>query len=34
MDFIANIRKNTALYQLAQQTGKRGRTRKYGQKFK
>ncbi|WP_017867914.1 IS701 family transposase, partial [Ligilactobacillus pobuzihii] len=33
VDFIANIRKDTALYQLPQRTGKRGRPRKYGQKF-
>ena len=33
VDFIANIRKDTALYQLPRRTGKRGRPRKYGQKF-
>ncbi|HJE96017.1 MAG TPA: hypothetical protein K8V00_00220 [Ligilactobacillus acidipiscis] len=31
--FIANISKDTALYQLPQRIGKRGRPRKYGQKF-
>ncbi|GAW65092.1 hypothetical protein Lacidipiscis_02321 [Ligilactobacillus acidipiscis] len=34
VDFIANIRKDTALYQLPQRTGRPGRPRKYGQKFK
>lgn len=33
VDSIANIRKDTALYQLPRRTGKRGRPRKYGQKF-
>ncbi|GAW64968.1 hypothetical protein Lacidipiscis_02195 [Ligilactobacillus acidipiscis] len=33
VDLIANIRKDTALYQIPQRTGKRGRPRKYGAKF-
>lgn len=33
VDLIANIRKDTALYKLPTRTGKRGRPRKYGDKF-
>ncbi|MGO5436250.1 IS701 family transposase [Enterococcus cecorum] len=33
VDFIANIRKDTALFELPEKTSKRGRPRKYGKKF-